>query len=82
MPIRLSARTEYLLAMLRSGGQISVIYNDPENPGFFTTEQIIDLGSPYYTSVGDLNRDDWPDILVSHNGPDRYLYSQGLMPRA
>jgi hypothetical protein len=70
-----------LLDVLRNRGlgqQISVIYNDPDTPGFFTEEQVIDLGQPYNTSVGDLNRDDWPDLLVSHNSQDRYLYSQGV----
>ena len=60
------------------GQQISVIYNDPENVGFFTTEQIISLGQPYFATVGQLNNDEWPDLLVSHNQADRYLYGQGV----
>jgi hypothetical protein len=70
-----------LADVLRNRGltqQISVIYNDPDNIGFFSTEQIIDLGFPYFTTVGDLNNDDWHDLLVSHNQADRYLYGQGV----
>ena len=58
--------------------QISLIYNDPQNIGFFDPDQTIDLGAPYYTNVGDLNNDGWLDLIVSHNQQDRYLLSQGV----
>ena len=60
------------------GEQISVMYNDPDSVGFFDPDQVINLGSPYYTNVGDLNNDQWPDLIVSHNQDDRYVLSQGV----
>ena len=59
---------------------ISAVYNDPNNAGFFTLQaNLSGSGSTYYTSIGDLNRDDRPDLVVSDNGPDHFRLNQATM---
>jgi hypothetical protein len=59
------------------GGGTSLIYNDPSNVGFFATTQSIYGGSAYYVSAGDLNQDSKLDVVVSHNGTDRFKTNTG-----
>ena len=62
---------------LNTPQRVSVSYNDPANEGFFDELDIIYNNSPYHISVGDLNNDGRPDIVVTDDNADRYLLNQG-----
>lgn len=61
-------------------GGVAAVYNDPDNVGFFAVSGVIPGGSPYYTGVGDLNRDGRPDLVVSDNGDDHVHYNLSTHP--
>ncbi|MCH7721003.1 MAG: VCBS repeat-containing protein [Planctomycetes bacterium] len=57
---------------------VSISYNDPDNEGFFNAfDGNVYTLAPYHIAVGDLNNDGWPDLVVSDDGDDRYVLSQG-----
>lgn len=58
----------------------SIAYNNPNNEGFFNILQEPYVGSPYHVSVGDLNNDGQPDLIISDDADDRYLLNQGNDP--
>ena len=60
-----------------SGPRIDVIYNNPANVGFFNILQTAYEGAPYHVSAGDLNQDNKMDLVITDDGPDRYLLNQG-----
>jgi hypothetical protein len=35
-------------------------------------------GAPYFVSVGDLNNDDWPELILTEDGADRYFVNQRI----
>ncbi len=57
--------------------RISVSYNDPDNEGFFDNFDVVIGAAPYHISVGDLNQDGLPDIVVTDDGTDFYMLNQG-----
>lgn len=59
------------------GSGVTITYNDPNNPGFFNLNQAVYVGSPYFASVGDLNRDGRLDLVITDDGDDRYKLNQG-----
>jgi len=58
---------------------ISISYNDGPSPGFFSTYQIAYAFTPYHFSVGDLNNDNLPDMIVGDDGQDQYILHQGVV---
>lgn len=60
--------------------EVSAIYNNPSNEGFFFIQQFVYGGAAYHVTSGDLNRDGRLDLVVSDDGPDRYLYNTGNDP--
>jgi hypothetical protein len=57
---------------------VGVAYNDTTGAqGFFDTYDVVNQLSPYFVSVGDLNNDDWLDMVITDDGADRYLLNQG-----
>ncbi len=61
---------------------VSVVYNDPETPGFFQKmpREFVYTQSPYHVSVGDLNNDTLLDLVISDAGVDKYLLNVGNGP--
>jgi FG-GAP-like repeat len=58
---------------------ISISYNDGPSPGFFGTYQMAYNFTPYHFSVGDLNNDTLPDMIVSDDGQDQYILHTGVV---
>jgi VCBS repeat protein len=58
-------------------GVVNMIYNNPANEGFFNILHNPYGGAPYHANVGDLNQDGKLDVLISDDGPDRYLLNEG-----
>lgn len=58
---------------------ISISYNDGPSPGFFSTYQMAYGFTPYHFSVGDLNNDNLPDMIVSDDGQDQYILHTGVV---
>lgn len=58
-------------------GQVNLIYNDPNNEGYFNILHNPYSGSPYHVNTGDLNQDGKLDLLISDDGADRYALNQG-----
>ncbi|MCH8152151.1 MAG: VCBS repeat-containing protein [Planctomycetes bacterium] len=57
----------------------AVIYNDPDNEGFFDGYDVVGLtGGGYFISVGELNNDGILDIVLTNDGVDRYLIGDTL----
>ena len=56
---------------------VSISYNDGPSHGVFGTYEIPYGNAPYHFSVGDLNNDSRPDIIVSDDGQDRYILNLG-----
>jgi hypothetical protein len=50
--------------------------NDGDQAGFFDSYDVTWQGAPYFVSVGDLNNDDWPELIVTEDGADRYFLNQ------
>lgn len=61
---------------------VSIIYNDPNNLGFFQSmpRDFIYNADPYHIIVGNLNNDALPDIVVTDDAADRYLLNTGNGP--
>ncbi len=57
--------------------RISISYNDPANVGFFDVFDVIYNNAPYHITVGDLNNDGLPDVVVTDDGQDGYLLNTG-----
>ncbi len=57
--------------------RVSISYNNPSNEGFFDQFDEVDNAAPYHISVGDLNRDNRLDIVVTDDGADHYWLNQG-----
>jgi hypothetical protein len=68
-----------LLDIVRTqAGACSVAYNSSTNPGTFpdfTYQSNIGAGSTYHSDVGDLNKDNRPDVIFSDDGLDSYRYN-------
>lgn len=63
-----------------TGPLTSVSYNNPANPGFFSSgmyQSPVGSAAPYHVDVGDLNNDNKPDFIVSDDGSDSYSYNTG-----
>ncbi|HJP02903.1 MAG TPA: VCBS repeat-containing protein, partial [Planctomycetota bacterium] len=58
---------------------VSTAYNNPANPGYFELMDEVHNNQPYYTSVGDLNRDGRPELVISNNEADRYRINEGTL---
>lgn len=56
---------------------VSISYNDPNNLGFFDDFEAVYNVSPYHVTVGDLNNDNLPDLVITDDGSDRYMINQG-----
>ena len=58
---------------------MSVVYNDPENPGFFQAmpREVVYNGHPAHIDVGDLNNDGLFDIVITDDQNDRYILNAG-----
>ena len=52
-------------------------YNDPGNVGYFNLTHLPYSSAAYFASVGDLNNDDRPDLVISDDGADRHIYNTG-----
>ncbi len=63
---------------LNAPTHVAIIYNDPDNPGFFEGyDQLYNL-APYFEKTGDLNNDGLLDMVVVDDGTDRYLIATGI----
>ena len=62
---------------LQSPRYVGVAYNKDTNPGFFDSYSVANQLSPYFVSVGDLNRDHLPDLVITDDGADRYMLNKG-----
>lgn len=58
-------------------GPVTVAYNNPANPGNFSLVQAAYGGSAYHMEAADLNNDKRPDLAISDDGFDQYLYNLG-----
>lgn len=58
-------------------GSVRISYNNPANEGFFNSTHTPYGGAAYHNTVGDLNNDGLPDMVVTDDGTDRYLLNQG-----
>ena len=61
---------------------VSISYNDTAVEGFFGSYEVVHNFAPYHISVGDLNNDTWPDIVVTDDGSDRYRLNTGQNTQA
>lgn len=59
---------------------VAIHYNDSLNKGFFIASDFVYILSPMHASVGDLNNDNRPDLVVSDHGKDRYQLNIGNGP--
>ncbi len=59
---------------------VSIIYNDPLDEGTYYAFQQIYTLSPTFASVGDLNLDEIPDVVITDDNYDRYLLGTGNGP--
>ncbi len=62
---------------LQDPRRVSISYNDPANEGFFDDFDIVYGNAPYHITVGDLNNDTLPDIVITDDGQDVYLLNTG-----
>lgn len=60
------------------GPEVTISYNDPANEGFFNIMQEAPTSAPYHVSVGDLNGDQQPDLIVTDDGPDQFVLHTGV----
>jgi len=68
---------------LNSPQNVSVSYNNslglaPNGDGYFNIHHVFHTNAPYHTSVGDLNNDGRPDVVVTDDGSDRFRYNVGV----
>lgn len=57
--------------------RVSISYNNLANPGFFNGFEAVYNNSPYHITVGELNNDGRPDMIVTDDGPDQYMLNVG-----
>ncbi len=63
------------------GNLVRVLYNDPDDEGQFEFMQEVVSGSPYFFSVGDLNQDELPDLVVTNDfSSHTFRLNQGNNP--
>jgi CxxC motif-containing protein (DUF1111 family) len=62
---------------LQDPRRVSISYNNPANEGFFNDFDIVYGNAPYHVTVGDLNNDTLPDIVITDDGQDVYLLNTG-----
>jgi len=55
---------------------VGIASNNALTPGFFDEYSPVIHGAPYFVSTGDLNNDDWADLVVMDDGADRYFLNQ------
>lgn len=69
---------------LNSPTYVGMAYNEgtAPNQGFFDTYDPVYNSSPYFVTVGDLNKDNALDLVITDDGGDRYLLNQhdGAVP--
>ena len=63
---------------LNSPLYVGIAYNKPTDEGFFDTYEIVNQQSPYFVSVGDLNQDHLPDLVITDDFADRFMLHQGV----
>lgn len=56
---------------------IAVTYNNPFNQGIMDDYDIVNSDAPYFVSVGDLNNDQLPDLVVADDFTDYYMLNTG-----
>ncbi|MCP3917101.1 MAG: VCBS repeat-containing protein [bacterium] len=56
---------------------VACSYNDPNNVGHFSLYQEPYNGAPYHATIGDVNNDTMPDLLVSDDASDAIQYNLG-----
>ncbi len=56
---------------------VSISYNDTATHGVFGSYQLAYQNQPYHFNIGDLNNDNRPDMIVSDDGQDQYLFNLG-----
>lgn len=61
-------------------GQVRISYNDPGDVGVFSLQDTIQQTAPYFTTVGDLNRDDRLDLVTAENVADSHRFNTGNSP--
>jgi hypothetical protein len=64
-------------AVTPPGAGVSAIYNDPGNPGAFGPIVTLNQTAPTDLTIGDLNNDPLPDLVITDDGWDRYLINLG-----
>ena len=64
-------------SLLLLPGLQSVIHWLQERPGSKNTQSLQSSGAPYFVSAGDLNNDDWPELILTDDGADRFYINQG-----
>ncbi|MCH8824754.1 MAG: VCBS repeat-containing protein [Planctomycetes bacterium] len=57
---------------------LAIVYNDPENEGFFNQYDVINTAGGYHVSIGELNNDGILDIVVTQDGADEYMLGTTL----
>jgi hypothetical protein len=63
---------------LQSPTYVGIAYNDSTAQlGYFDEFQVVNNLSPYFVSVGDLNKDGDMDLVITDDGADRYIINQG-----
>ncbi len=58
---------------------VGIICNDPDNPGFFDRIEAVYSLAPYHVTVGNLNNDEWLDLVVTDDVQDKYMLNQGAV---
>lgn len=56
---------------------ISAIYNNPANKGFFNIHHVFHTNAPYHVNTGDLNKDGKLDLIMSDDGSDGFRFNTG-----
>jgi hypothetical protein len=64
---------------LNSPQAVSISYNNPANPGFFSVYDLPHGHQPYHVVVGNLNNDGLLDMVVSDDFLDRYRLGTGIV---
>lgn len=62
------------------GYSTNAVYNNPDNEGFFMSQQIIQNSSTYFAMVGDLNKNGRLDIVIADDQRDRWRMNLGNQP--
>ncbi|MFK7960333.1 MAG: FG-GAP-like repeat-containing protein [Phycisphaerales bacterium] len=62
---------------LNAPTHVAITYNDPTSEGFFNRYDVINSAAPYFVSAGDLNNDGDLDLVITDDGTDTYMISNG-----